>query len=1018
MKVAAAFPGDLDVHGTTDLDVAKAIATDTPFPERPDATIGLGHIAFATGSGTPLAFTAAGTPVHAAFSADVAASVGVFPDRAAAIASLNLGDTPGLDFAIAADSGTRYAVLASSYSATGSADAVHPLGVVGRLTIGASGASAGTLAVLHRFQRDEGARSVLEQTLGSWALPRDVRSAADLRPGTWLIGEVDGTIALNVTAALGYNLDFVRTVKAGTLAGDIGLAIDAAVNAAFGLEVGGRYLVVVGRETADERVRVQLFKLTRKGLTFGVNLKVGVTGVETVAPEKVDDFIAAVFGVHGPQIVAALQGIDKWTDPAQSVGTLVAGLTNEKAQDLFRHLTGEDLRTEFEAVRARVLDAIREWETLDAKVSAELWTIIGRLGDHDVQLLKHSLALLSTTDPAAQRDAFESLLSDAGFAGSPLAQLLNAAADHGLLALLDRAGELRALATTVNAILDGGVIENLQQYVERELKLDAVLNAVTRTDFDALDQWLVGRLSVFFDKTLRFEDLNAIKDAIHLALAQRQQMVEKVTAALNSRYGFDLAATWQRTTADTALFDAEFDTARPDGRELLAALLQRSDFARIITVRTPATRIRTGVLTHELTRKTTLHVSLPHVNLQQQTINHALARVEVDASGPDLLVYQTTGEDVVDARNRFRSTLSVGVAAVAASGASGVVVHSLDGTWSYQLLTAGAGMRRADFEAATRPFIETFMLPQFAGATKLSDWYELVDDSVEARLHNGSNTFGDVCIACEVTVPSAALGAWFTPPTGSVHAAAKTMAIAIQRALKQVVAFYYLTETTRLRTLGSSAALLAWAAIPPANAVVGDEVIWDHRDNRQLSMMTGLAVAHVAARLPALRLRLQEAHMNGTLPFYGDDQAASIVATALAAGKPLLVNLLDFERSLVAKAANAYEQAQAFVRSDNAASALERLADFAADITRAFNTLAAETVFVGPAFRPVAQSVFVEAARALDPAIAARPSAMLTVSVLNPARTFDIGAFPAGSIPPPDQVVVGERLVSIAARSA
>ena len=1014
MKVAAAFPGDLDIHGTTDLDVAKAIAADASFPERPDGAIGLGHIAFATGAGTPVTFNAGNVPVQAAFSAGVAASVGVFPDHAAAIASLNLGDTPGLDFAIAADSSTRYAVLASSYSATGNVDVTHPLGAVGTLTIGASGATAGALAVLHRFRRDEGARSVLEQTLGSWALPRDVRTAADLRPGTWLIGEVDGTIALNVTAAVGYNLDFVRTVKAGTLAGDIGLKVDAAVDATFGLEVSGRYLVVVGRETADERVRVQLFKLARKGVTFGVNLNVGVTGVETIAPERVDDFIAAVFGVHGPQIVAALEAIDKWTDPAQSVGSLVAGLTNEKALDLFRHLTGKDLQTDFEAVRGRVLDAIHQWETLDAKVSAELWAIIGRLGDQDVQLLKHSLALLSTSDAAVQRDAFGSLVSDAGFTGSPLARLLNAAADQGLLALLDRAGELRAVATAVNAILDGGVIKQLQQYVERELKLDAVLNAVSRADFDALDQWLVGRLSVFFDKALRFEDLNAIKDAIHLALARRQQIFEKATSALNARYGFDLAATWQRTTADMALFDVEFDTARADGRELLGALLQRAEVAPIISGRSPATRIRAGVLTHEVTKKTTLNVSLPHVNLQQQTINHALARVDVDASGPGLLAYQATGEDVVDARNRFRSTLSVGVAAAAAaSGASGIVVHSFDATWSYQLLTAKAGMRRADFEATTRPFIETFMLPQFAGATKLSDWYELVDDSVEGKLHNGPNTFGDVCIGCEVTVPGAALGAWFTPPTSGAHAAAKSMAIAIQRALKQVVAFYYLTDATRLGTLGSSAALLTWAAIPPANAVAGDDVIWDHRDTAQLSMMTGLAIARVAARLPGLRLRLQEAHMDGTLPFYGDDQAASIVAAALGAGKPLLVNLLDFERALVAKAAAAYEEAQAFVRSDNAASALERLADFAGDITRAFNTLAAQTVFVGPAFRPVAQSLFVEAARALDPAVAVRPSAMLTVSVLNPARTFDIGAFPAGSVPPPDQVVVGERLVSL-----
>ena len=993
MKIVAAFPDDLDIHGTTEPDVAKAIVENRPFPERPDGTIALGDIAFATRTAAPLTFGASAMPVRVEFSADVAAMGGVFPDPAAAIAALDLAARPRLDFAFAADADTRYAIVASSYSAAAAVDATHPIGVVGTLTAGASGSGSGKLAVLHRFDHREGARSVLEQTLASWRLPRTVGTASDLAPGTWLIGEVDGTIALRVRAAIGYNLDFVRTVKAGTLAGDVGLRVDAAVQATFGLEASGRYLVVVGRESSGERVRVQLLKLARKGVNLAAQLKVGVAAVDSIAPETVDDLIAAVFGVHGAQIVAALGAIDKWTDPAQSVGALVAGLTNEKAQDLFQHLTGKDLRTEFEAVRAVVLDAIRQWETLDAKVSAELWTIVGRVGDTDVAVLKRSLALLAATDRAAQRDAFASVIDDAGLTGSPLAQLLNAAADNGLLALIDRADRLRAIATAVIAVLDAGIIKKLQQYVQRDLNLDAVLDAVTRADFDSLDEWLVGRLGVFFDKTLRFEDLNAVKDAIHLALAQREKIFERATTALDSRYGFEVAVTWQRAAADTALLDVEFDTARADGRELLAAVLRRSDFERIIGATTPAARVRTGVLTHEITKKTTLNLSLPHVDLRTQTINHALARVEIDASGPGLLAYQATGEDVVDARNRFRSTLSAGVAAVVgASGASSIVVHSFDATWSYQLRAAKAGMCRADFDAATRPFIEAFTLPSFSGAA----------------------TLGDVCLAFEVTVPSAALGTWFRPPAGGVDAAINAIAIAIQRTLKQTVSFYYLADTTRLGTLGSSAALLTWAAIPPANGAGGDEAIWDHRDNAQLMMMTGLAVANVAGQLPTLRRRLNEARMDSTLPFYGDDQAASIVAAALGVGKPLLVNLLDFERALVDKAAHAYAQAQAFMRSGNHANALERLADFAGDITRAFNTLAAQAVFVGPAYRPIAQSVFVEAARALDPAVAARPSAMLTVSVLKPAHTFEIAAFLAGSDPPPDQVSVGERLVSLA----
>ncbi len=1010
MPTTVTFPHDLDVHGTTDLDVAAAIAADRPFPDRPGGAIDLGHIGLSTRTGAPIVFDAASGRVTAEFSVGVAASIGVFGDLASAFAALAIGDTPGLRLATAAPPDARYALLSSSYTATGSVSANHPVGALGRVSIGAAGSNRGLLAVLHRFRRDEGARSVLAAIARSWALPSSVAAANVLEPETWLVGEIDGSLAVNLAGAVGYSMDFVRTAAAGTLTGDIGLKIDAALKATFGLDVTGRFLLVVGRESTDERVRVQLFKLSRRGLTFGLNLKVGVTGVETLTPDTIDDFVAAVFGVHGTQIVDALQQLDRWTDPSRSIGDFVAGLVDSQAQALFTRLTHKDLRTEFAAARAMVMDALHRWEDLAPEVSSELWMLVGRLGPEEENVLRDGLTLLASTDDAAQRRAFESLLADASFVPSPLAKLLHAAADRGLLELVNRGDDLRALAANILAILDAGVIKELQQYVERDLNLAKVLTAVTQTDFDALDGWLVGRLGLFFEKTLHLEDLETVKASINAVLAQRQKLYSQLTKALDARYGFDLAASWQRTTADTAVFDVEFDTTAPAGRDLLTGLLQRSDFDRLLTAPNAAARIRTGVLTHELTRKTTVNVTLPHVDMRTDTINRALARVSADASGSGVLLYEASADDVVDAKGRFRSSLSVGLAmAVARDAGSNVRVHSRGGTWSYELLFAASGVRRVEFEAMTRPFLGTYMGAQFTGGTTLSDWYRQLDDAVEARLHNGPDTFGDLCAAFEVTVPSAALAAWFEPG-GSVNA----MALALQRSLKDVVAFYYVSDATRFATLGSAAALLTWASIPASNALVGDEVIWDARDTTQLARMTSRAVAPLAARLPGIRLRLEAAGRHDVLPFYAEDQAAIIVQTALGSGRPLLDNLLSFERAIVTTAADAYVDAQAFLRDRQPSSALDRLARFGSEITRAFNTLAGASVFVGPAFRPIAQSTFIEAARAFDSGVAERPSAMFTLSVLNPTRTFDIGTFSAGKLPPADQIALGQRLVSLA----
>src|SRR5215472_7447004 len=90
------FPKDLELHGTTDLDVAAAIAGDKAFPDRPGEVIDIGHIGFSTKSGAPMIFKAGAADVKVQFSAGVAASLGIFPTLSGALSSLNLGETPGL----------------------------------------------------------------------------------------------------------------------------------------------------------------------------------------------------------------------------------------------------------------------------------------------------------------------------------------------------------------------------------------------------------------------------------------------------------------------------------------------------------------------------------------------------------------------------------------------------------------------------------------------------------------------------------------------------------------------------------------------------------------------------------------------------------------------------------------------------------------------------------------------------------------------------------------------------------
>jgi hypothetical protein len=440
-------------------------------------------------------------------------------------------------------------------------------------------------------------------------------------------------------------------------------------------------------------------------------------------------------------------------------------------------------------------------------------------------------------------------------------------------------------------------------------------------------------------------------------------------------------------------------------------------------------RLHAAVLTHEVTRKTTIDVALPQLDFRSQSVNQAFAKVSAEPSGSGILLYDATGADVVSVRNKYRSSLAVAISAVAgsidASKRRDLRVHSTDGTWSYELLFAKSAMGREELEAATRPFINQYMSGQFTGETSLSLWYRQLDDAVESRLHNGPERFGDVCAALEVTLPVETIGAWLTR-VENVASASKAMSRAIQRSLKDTVRFQFLTDIARLHTIGTSAALLAWSSIPPVNAIRvnggtvtdegGPEVFWDPRDRveRAAMLQHPVTIANLRAALAPLRLRLEEAGRHDDVQFYEDDQAGTLVATALSSGGFLLDNLLAFERAIAVRAAAALADVQAFLAAANVSpsQAVVRLADFAADITTAFNKLAGETVFAGLSFRALSQSVFVEAARALQPSLAAKPRAMLTLSVLQPQRTFTLAEFLNGAVPPADDVLLAERLVT------
>jgi len=1028
----------LEIGGTTAPDVVLAVVGNLPFPSRPNGVIALTDISLSASGGLPMAFQGDGVTLGFNFSAGVTAGAGIFDRAKDAMAALVPGGAPGLELSAVDQPGSRYVLMQARYQASGSVKGSHPIGVLGSFTFGAQVAVSGVSGVLHRFPSNTGADTVLKETVESWKLPRHVDAAAKLAPATWIVTEASGSLAVKLAASLGYNFNFIRQAKAFGLSGDIGLKIDAAAMATFGFDVSGRFLVVVGREsdsTEEQKIRLRLFKLSSNGLQFGLNLNVNVTGVETIAPNKVDDFVEAVFGVHGAQIVNLLAQIEKWTDPKQDVGKLVAGLANEKALTLFKSVTGEDATTAFDKARNKVVEAIHQYQSLPSTVSSELLGLMNELDAPAAAALKSSLNLLQSDNVQAQQQALTDLFNANDFAKSPAGRLLIAMADQGLLQLLNRLPEVRKVANTVLSILDGGVIAKLQKYLNDAFDLNKVFGVVQQADFEKLDSFLMGRLSVFFGKTLSFDDLKDVKNAINLVVSKRQEVYDKARKALNSSYGMQAAATWNHTSASTAVIDAEFDLSEATAERVFQEVMQGKDdaFDELLTNARASVHLNFAVLSHELTRKSSVEVSLPLFDFQTQSVTTALANVKPEDDSGRILLYDATGTNSVSVHNKFASSLNVTIAAVVAStGAAAsfpdLRVHSTEGgSWSYRMLYTKAGMKRKELEAITRPFLAQYMAGQFNQGTSLSAWYDLLESTSGSFLHNGPEIYGDVCTAFDVTLPGETLSAW-TQRVKDVSSAAKRVSIAIQQALKTNMALYYLIDISKLGNLGSSAPFLAWVSIPPAvsfggaafSASSGNDVYWNWMDIvlRQAAATHPETTANLRVRLPELRARLEEAGMPELVGDYADDQAGKILKSATNTTNDILLkDLLKFESDVVFKANGAIKDMQRFLASASSSpsKAVVRLADFAAEITTAFNQLIGEGAFGDLSFfRGVAQVVFAEASRALSSDVAAQPRAMLTLDILNAAesRKFQLADFLKGELPGSEDVAVAQRLVS------
>jgi hypothetical protein len=1012
----------LTLGASTDANATQAILANGTFP---DGNIELGHISFTadTGSVTLKPEAVAGASVSFDIAASAQSGVGVYGKSADAIKALNLADPPSLKIADA--DGQRYLLIDCGYSASFSGSASHPVGLLGTVTFGVDAKRNSVFAILHRFDTNQGARTVIEDSISSWRLPRHVAfdgHDVNLKPDTWLLVEADGSLALELAASLGWNMSFARDATLLGVTHNLSAKIDASLMARFGFSVSGKYILVVGRESADTVVRLQLYKQSSKGLNFGLNLSVGVQGADPELPANFDDFIKGTFGVHGLQV---LNDLREWTDPSTDLGQKLAGLADQTALDLLKSTTGIDPAAEFDKAKQIVADALNAWTTLPEKLSSMLWRFLDQQAGPGV-LADFKTFLTDLANPTTGAAALANALKKATFGDTPQGQFLEAIADRGLLALANDLGPVSTAAGQVLNILNGGIIAKLQTFIDQKLNLDQIRNAVSDADFNKIEQWLQNRLGNFLDKTLRLDDLKDIQKAIQTLDTKVGDYYKTAVRALTKRYSVDFAATYQETTTGDALIDVNFDMAKLDAAALFAEVVAQSQLDNLLTRETNGVTLNLAKLTHDINRRGTVDLHMPFFDFTSTHVNDAMVSLTAEDQGGRLLLYQIDAQDKVTVANRVASQLSVLASLKLAAGQTPHLEGG--GSIAYEMQQVKAAMRPLDLEARTTTFIHQYLGGLFSGGdASIRSFYTDLDNALTAATHNQSNLLGDMAVSMELSLEASVLAGWFQARGASqLRADQMRLSRALQGSWENLLPALYFQDLSQYQFNESVAALLVWSSLPVSTSIdfrsptikqlnTDKDVFWDwpEVDLRRAVARDSHTIATLAGRLSGIQSQLLAAGSENAR-FFAPSLAGRFVDLALeVTGDVFLSSLLFTEAQLVRGATDALKQVSAALGTAAAAptQAIKTLAEFAAGLTDTFNQRVS-TVYSGISGRVVGPMLLVESSAALG-SQASKPGAMLTLYALDPGHAFNLGTFIDGTMPPQTEVALTQTLVSL-----
>ncbi len=971
------------------------------------------------------------------FAADGRESLGIYPDAAAVMAALGAGAE--LALTLPARANTHYALLRWNYDLSSTASGTMALGPAAKVTCSSDAGLNGLHAVTREIPDGPGTLDILTNLVQSFRVPRQIQNLDSLQPGTWIITETNSSFNIGVDATYGYDLTWVRQITGGTLVGDIGLRVQAGLEAQLGYHATGKYTIVLSRGLSgpeQQQIRLQLYQFRGHSWDFGFQGGVTVIPTQSALPQDCNDLLRGILGIHGTQIMKGLLAFEEWTNPQSPLFGPLLNLTNEAASQIVRNVTGiADLTTGFTEAKSRLTNLFALWNQLPQQATSLLWS---KLPDQpQIQKIASFAGQISSLSGGNLDSFLQTELSKVGFLKSPAGLFLESIATPGILGVLGNAPGLQPLSTlagTASSILNNanllGVLQRLQAEINQRLDIQQIEQAVNSADLSKLDAWMAKRLEAFFNDhaPVTVEKLQKLRQQLQKIVGLKDKLYAKALDALKHQYNFELTASCQNAASNSALIDLVFDFAvEPVGATRGLTLALDGQFDKVLLdSTTTGVFVKQGILTHAIRRQSSVHVALPFFDHTRTHVTDALATLNaVERTDGRLILYSGKSSDLVEVKNQSQSTLSIGLVA-AHKLAPGVAIHSQpQATYAYSLPMALKQLTRAGLKHWLAPELERYFPNVFCAAPSKGTFDHWLDHLVGTD----SNQIGNALLSLDVSLPPEYVLAWLKAPGKKNAQQYKIMSVVLQSKFREFLLQQFFADADRYADVADGSAvfdLLVFASIPRATSIApdrnsqsvrfpansGNEIYWDYEDTylRRGVLAHPATVDVLAARLQTVRETLEADGKTGLADYYADDQISRMIASAQVS-RPIS-SLFCVEAKIVELARSAALSLAQFQASEfsNPAAARTALAEFGAKVTSTFNSHL-ETYATGDMLLPLGTLLFAEAAKAFDPALGtSQTQAMFSLMVVN-TTPFPPAGFPHHAAVAPEDVLIETRLV-------